>query len=131
MWQKQLSVDLQNSSIHITSFILEKRILLLPIFHRCGMCVQRSKVIGHTDRRIQSYGSNPCLLTPRADLANRKRKKKKIKFEQISEVEASQTVKLCLSQIKSGYNCYKVKLHIRFKARKKDKHHNNINTKKM
>lgn len=60
-----------------------------------------------------------------------KEKKKKIKFEQISEVEASQTVELCLSQIKSGYNCYKVKLHIRFKARKKDKHHNNINTKKM
>lgn len=94
------------------------------------MCVQRSKVIGHADRRIQSYGSNPCLLTPRADLANRRRRKKKIKFEQISEVEASQTVKLCLSQVKSGYNCCKVKLHIRFKARKKDKHHNNINTKK-
>lgn len=53
-------------------------------------------------------------------------------FGQISGVKADHTGKQCLSPVESGYSnsrtCCKVRLQSRFTAKKKDHHHNNINT---
>lgn len=60
---------------------------------------------------------------------------KVVQFGQISGVKAGHTGKLLLSPVESGYSnswtCYQLRFQSRFTARKKDKYHNNINTRKF
>lgn len=85
--------------------------------------------VAHADRRIE-LGFKPMFSNSKIRSFKQEKKKKSLEFEQISKVKAGQTDKLCLSQMKSGYNYCKVRLHGRFKARKTDKHHSSINTRK-